>query len=92
MSKLYKQLQDLLGVANYNNYCEAHSFLKKQIQHLYPPKAVDISHCETCEHKLYQPDLLDANKSCVCGCKLLTQKQWNKGLVNNQQTKCPIQE
>ena len=44
--------------------------------------------CHKCSNKIVQPDLIDPSYTYICGCKLLTAKQWEDGMKKHQ-TNCP---
>jgi len=42
--------------------------------------SLNFKKCWNCEHKIIQNDMLDDNKTEIVGCKLLTIKEWEKGI------------
>lgn len=52
-----------------------------------PPE--NIPFCCKCSNKMTQPNLFDKSQELV-GCSLLTKTQWDNGMNNGIQTKCPL--
>ena len=93
---LHNQLKDLIRVANNIGCYDAADFLqahldKGKAKDKTPPTQTPVAPCHECSNKMVQPDLLDPKCDHIAGCKRMSKQEWQKGLVDDLQSNCPIE-
>jgi hypothetical protein len=76
---LHDQLKDLVRVAENIGCYDAADFLKTHVEKVEEKEPRRIDRCHRCDNKIIQQDMLDSNCSYLCGCKLMTKQEWEKG-------------